>query len=199
MKREFSKLGTEASIKNTLPSVNYINENKQSVVPYRSRSGQIEILPQEEYNFEVSSSGKAIYYMKQERENLKTVGLYEDKEPTPPQQNTLTFRSPDDNAKITFTYYNEGVPVSTEIHNNQTVDADSILHPEDGNISMVMISTILPTSSIKVLFSGKYGENDYDKYQIVFDGIVIYTPTGSPTGWNVNLFEGNCVIEVVEN
>lgn len=80
MKREFSKLGTEASIKNTLPSVNGDNENRQAVVPYRSRSGSIEILPQEEYPFEVGSSGEAIYYMKQERENLKTVGLYEDQD-----------------------------------------------------------------------------------------------------------------------
>ena len=85
MKREFSKLGTEASIKNTLPiDETNPNTNKQAVVPYRSRSGQIEILPQEEYDFEVSSSGKAIYYMKQETENLKAVNLYEDKEPEPP-------------------------------------------------------------------------------------------------------------------
>ena len=85
MVREFSKLGTEASLKNTLPSVNEDNENKQVVVPYRSRSGSVGVLPQEEYTFEVSSSGKAIYYMKQERENLVAVNLYEDKEsPEPP-------------------------------------------------------------------------------------------------------------------
>ena len=89
MKREFAKLGSEASIKNTLPAVNEDNENKQAIVPYKSRSGSIEILPQDEYEFEVSSSGKAIYYMKQERENLKTVGLYEDSDqPTPPHPTT---------------------------------------------------------------------------------------------------------------
>lgn len=85
MRRKFANLGSEASIKNTLPSVNKNNENKQAIVPYKSRSGSIEINPQEEYSFEVSSSGKAIYYLKQERENLKTVGLYEDQDsPVPP-------------------------------------------------------------------------------------------------------------------
>lgn len=79
MKREFSKLGTEASIKNTLPVVDDINENNEVVVPYRSRTGTIVVGPQEEFEFEVSSSGKAIYYMKQENENLKTENLYEDK------------------------------------------------------------------------------------------------------------------------
>lgn len=80
MKRKFANLGSEASIKNTLPPVNEDNENKQAFVPYKSRSGSIELNPQEEYDFEVSSSGKAIYYMKQERENLETVNLYEDEE-----------------------------------------------------------------------------------------------------------------------
>ena len=80
MKREFSKLGTEASIKNVLPIVEEDpNKNKEAVVPYRSRSGSIEILPEGEYDFEVSSSGKAIYYLKQETESLKTQNLYEDK------------------------------------------------------------------------------------------------------------------------
>lgn len=78
MKREFSKLGTEASIKNTLPPVNNTEDNNQAIVPYRSRTGTIVVGPQEEFDFEVSSSGKAIYYMKQERENLKTQNLYED-------------------------------------------------------------------------------------------------------------------------
>ena len=80
MKRKFANLDTEASIKNTLPPVNGTNDNKQAIVPYKSRSGSIEILPQEEYSFEVESSGKAIYYFKQERENLETVNLYEDEE-----------------------------------------------------------------------------------------------------------------------
>ena len=79
MKREFSKLGTEASIKNILPPVNEDDKNIEAVVPYKSRSGTIELLPQEEYDFEVSSSGKAIYYMKQETENLVAQNLYEDK------------------------------------------------------------------------------------------------------------------------
>ena len=90
MKREFSKLGTEASIKNTLP-VDETNpdRNNQTVVPYRSRTGTVVVGAQEEYDFEVSSSGKAIYYMKQETENLKTQNLYEDKEPTTPNQQRI--------------------------------------------------------------------------------------------------------------
>lgn len=80
MKREFSKLGTEASIKNILPQVNNTEDNNQAVVPYRSRTGTVVVGPQEEFDFEVSSSGKAIYYLKQETENLKTQNLYEDEE-----------------------------------------------------------------------------------------------------------------------
>ena len=60
MIRKFSKIGTEASIKNTLP-IEEGKNNNEVVVPYRSRTGTAVVGPQEKYDFEVSSSGKAIY------------------------------------------------------------------------------------------------------------------------------------------
>lgn len=103
MKRTFANLGAEASIKNTLPSVNGDDGNKQAIVPYKSRSGSIEIPPQEEYPFEVGSSGEAIYYMKQERENLKTVGLYTDSES---KANTVHFNN-DCDADVQFGIFDD--------------------------------------------------------------------------------------------